>query len=224
MKHVSKTMTVASIILLVAFSACKKNNPEKDVGKSKFDINNPVGYFVYLKMANDDGTWIIPTIMEFMPGKTLKHYTAMASQTYSYEVIDGNVINLVGLNYRFVIEDGKITTEVARFKEVALLKAEETNQLAEKTFAGIYYKPDGSVLHPNFFYNFSGNENKVGAGLKTGTVIRTENYTSIGNIAAVAAIPGNEDKEFMVLVNGKLEVSYYQKNPYSEYYGSFSPQ
>jgi len=224
MKHLINTMTTALVVLLITFMSCKKNEVEKEKEKPKFDINNPVGYFIYLKMANDDGTWIVPTILEFRPGKTLKHYTARDSQTYAYEILDGNVINLVGLNYRFVIEDGKITTEVTRFKEVTLLKAEETNQLAGKTFAGIYYKPDGSVLHPNFFYNFSGNENKVGAGLKIGTVIRTENYTSIGNIAAVAAIAGNEDKEFMVLVNGKLEVSYYQKNPYSEYYGTFTKQ
>ena len=86
-------------------------------------------------------------------------------------------------------------------------------------------KSDKSVLHPNFFYSFSAIENKVGAGLNTGTVIRTENYISIGNIAAwvddVAGV-GNEDKEFMVLVNGKLEVGYHQKKPYMDYYGTFT--
>ena len=209
-----------SVILLISFASCKKDKVAKS---DEFDINNPVGYFIYLKLGNDDGTGIRPTIMEFRPGKTLKDYSAMGSRTYPYEVIDGNVINLVGLDdYRFVIEDGKITTEFVPFKEVALLKAEETNQLAGKTFAGIYYKRDGSVLHPNFFYNFSGNENKVGAGLNTGTVTRTENYTSIGNIAAMVDVAGTEDKEFMVLVNGKLEVGYYQDKPYSEYYGTFT--
>lgn len=218
---------MASVILLITFTSCKKNEVRKEEGKPKFDINNPIGYFIYLKLANDDGTWIIPTLMEFRPGKTLLHHTAMGSQIYPYEVIDEHIINLVGLNYRFVIEEGKVTTEVARFKEVALLKAEETNRLAGKTFAGSYYKPDKSVLHPNFFYSFSTSENKVGAGLNTGTVTRTENYISIGNIAAwvndIAGV-GNEDKEFMVLVNGKLEVSYYQKKPYQEYYGTFTQQ
>lgn len=225
MRHLINTKTMALVVLLITFMSCKKNEVKKEEDKPKFDINNPIGYFIYLKSANDNGTWVIPALMEFRPGKTLKYYSSKdKNQIYPYEVIDGNTINIVGFNYRFVIENDKISTEVTRFKEIALLKAEETNQLAGKTFTGTYHQPDKSVLHQNFFYSFSANENKLGAGFKPDVVMRTENYTVIGNIAAMVDVAGNDDAEFMVLVNGKLEVGYYQDKPYSEYYGIFTQQ
>ncbi|WP_448633955.1 hypothetical protein [Pedobacter panaciterrae] len=141
MKYLIKTMAMASVILLITFASCKKNEVRKEEEKPKFDINNPIGYFIYLKLANEDGTWIIPTLMEFRPGKRLLHHTAMGSQIYPYEVIDEHIISLVGLNYRFAIEEGKVTTEVARFKEVALLKAEETNLAGWKNLCRLLLQP-----------------------------------------------------------------------------------
>nr|WP_121272079.1 hypothetical protein [Pedobacter schmidteae] len=221
MKSLINNVMAVSMMILLTFASCKKNEVKKE--EAKFDINNPVGYFIYVRFSIN-GSWPSSWLFEFSPGKTLKFHEASAvnGQVYTYEVIDGNIISLKGLNYRFLIENGKITSE--NFEQVALVKASETNQLRGKTFAGTYYKPNHSVLHENFFYSFSSTENKVDAGFKVGTAVRTETYKTIGNIAAWADKDGTGDIEFLLLLDGKLEVNYYNKTIGTRYYGSFSPQ
>ncbi|WP_316814255.1 hypothetical protein [Pedobacter heparinus] len=221
-----KTAATYIFVLFVSLTACKKDNAQKEDENLKFDINNPVGYFIYVKYGNGTTVAYRSWLFEFQPGKTLKFYDSEGngSNTYTYEIIDGNIVGIKKMDFRFTIDDGKITSDDPYLKDLALIKASQTNQLAGKTFAGTYYDPRGAVLHKNFFYSFAAKDNKVGAGLNIGTVLRTENYSSIGNIAAWVDIAGNDDGEFMVLVNGKLEVSYYQKTPYALHSGSFSQQ
>lgn len=219
---------MASVVLLVTFSSCKKDNlAESD----KFDINSPVGYFIYVKQLADIGggdTQAVQRLFEFLPGKKLRIHEATSdgnnTRSIPYEVTDHNVLALADADLRFTIEKGQVSSNDPHLKTLALLKGADTNQLAGKTFAGTYYKPDKSVLHQNFYYSFSANGKKTDVGFKPDVVIRTENYSAIGNIAARVALVGNADLEFMVLVNGKLEVSYYQKNLDILYDGSFSQQ
>ncbi|MDR6781961.1 hypothetical protein ABIE26_001550 [Pedobacter africanus] len=44
MKNLTKNTIRTLILLMITVAACKKNNPQKEDGKSKFDINNPIGY------------------------------------------------------------------------------------------------------------------------------------------------------------------------------------
>lgn len=227
MKYLTTTTAAILAILLVTFAACKKDEVAKDA--DKFDINSPVGYFIYVKQqvqTNDSATGILQGLYEFLPEKKLRMHEAISdgnnSRLFSYEVVDGHVIALTDSDLKFVIENGQVTSNYTHFRMLALLKASETNQLAGKTFSGTYYKSDRSVLHQNFFYSFAGKDNKVDAGFSVGTALRTENYRSIGNIAARIAVVGNDDLEFMVLMNGKLEVSYYDKNLDALYHGSFA--
>jgi hypothetical protein len=103
--------------------------------------------------------------------------------------------------------NNSVTSNKERFKEIVVIKASGRNQLTGKTYAGTYYKSDRSVLHQNFLYSFASDGETVNAGFIPGTIERTERYTKIGNIAARAALD-NGDFEFMILVNGKLEVNY----------------
>jgi len=223
-----KKLIIISAILLISFTSCKK---DKVAQSDKFDINNPVGYFIYVKQqvqASDGGTGMLQGLFEFLPEKKIRRHEPTSdgnnSRLLPYEVVNGNVVSLTDSDLQFTIENGQVTSNYLHFKTLALLKGAETNQLAGKTFVGTYYKSDKNVLHQNFFYSFAGKDNKVGAGFTVGTASRTENYSTIGNIGARVAVVGNADLEFMVLVNGKLEVSYYEKNSDVLYYGSFNQQ
>lgn len=221
-----KKLGVLVMLLSLLLPSCKKEHVGKDADPNQFDINNPLGYFIYVKAVKDDGSSPKPMLFEFGIGKTFKLYGATpdgnGSTITAYEVTDGNVVALAGSDVRFVIDKDRITSNDPRFIELALIKAPEINQLTGKTFAGTYYKSDTSIHHSNFFYSFSGNGSEVGAGINIGTIVRTENYNSIGNLAAWVDVSRNNDVEFMVLVNGKLEVNYYQKKDNTRYYGSFT--
>ena len=229
MRDLKQIMAMVSAILLITFAACKKEKIAKNA--DKFDINNPVGYLIYVKQlvqTSDGDTTIIQGLFEFLPEKKLRRHEATSdghsSRMLPYEIVNGNTVALTDSDLQFIIDDEHVSSNYAHFKTLALIKAAETNQLTGKTFTGIYYRPDKSVLHPNFFYSFAGNDNKVDAGFRVGTTMRTENYSTIGNIAARVAVVGNDDLEFMVLLNGKLEVSYYDKNIDVLYNGSFTKQ
>lgn len=223
-----KQLPLALLILAITCSACKK---DKVAESDKFDINSPVGYFIYVTQLVDIGggdTQAVQRLFEFLPEKKIRIHEATSDgnngRSIAYDIVDNNVVALVDSDLQFTIENGKVSSNYPHFETLALLKASGTNQLAGKTFAGTYFKPDKSVLHQNFFYSFAAEGNKVGAGFTVGNALRTENYSSIGNIAARVAVVGNADLEFMVLVNGKLEASYYKKNIDAVYYGSFSQQ
>lgn len=228
-----KQLLLALLVIVSTLSSCKKNELNKEEDKPKFDINNPVGYFIYGKRSNDNGS-LTALLFEFGPAKTVWQYSATTQnngkQTYAYEVIDDHILVIkADIDYRFVIENDQVTNEQTpgpynKLSALALMKASESNLLAGKTFTGTYYKHGGIVLHQNFYYSFSASGGKVDVGFKPETIIRTENYSSIGNIAALIDVAGNNDVEFMVLINGKLETAYAQKTPSDRYYGDFSQQ
>lgn len=216
-------LSLTLLMLAITFSSCKKEVVKKEEEKPKFDINNPVGYFIYSKQTLS-GLWPSIWLLEFRPGKTLKLYEASPlrdGQIISYEVIDGNIVSLKGMNYRFLIENGEITSP--NFATVALIKAAETDLLSGKTFAGTYYTPEHKVYHEKFFYSFSDKEKKVNIGFNVGATVRTETYRTVGNIAAWVDKNGAGDIEFLLLLNGKLEVNYYD-NRGIRYYGTFNQQ
>ena len=69
MKYLRKTLTMASMILLINFTSCKK---DKVAESDKFDINNPVGYFIYVKQLVNIGggdTQAVQRLFEFLPEK-----------------------------------------------------------------------------------------------------------------------------------------------------------
>lgn len=211
------------MLLSLLFAACKKDDKPKDADTVKFDINNPVGYYIYVRYEDTNREEINPMLFKFNSGKTVTLYQAGGNgHTLPYEIIDGNTIYLGDIS--FTVSDGKITKTNAEFKDLTLIKAPETNQLAGKTFAGTYFKYDGSAWNQNYFYSFASGENKVNAGINIGSVQRTENYSSIGNIAAWVNNADEDYHELMVLVNGKLEVGYFSVEPRGWYYGSFTKQ
>jgi major membrane immunogen (membrane-anchored lipoprotein) len=217
-----KKITTLIVLFCLIFTACKKKDNPTDVDIEKFDINNPAGYYIYVKYVDANREEANPLLFKFNAGKTMTFYKAGRNgDTLSYDIIDGNTIYLGDIS--FTIDNGKITRSNAEFTDFALIKDPETNQLAGKTFTGTYYKFDGSAWHQNYFYSFSGNENKVSAGINAGSVQRTENYIAIGNIAAWVDTP-EDYRELMVLVNGKLEVGHFSLDPRGWYHGSFTKQ
>jgi len=212
---------------MTALTSCSKDDdlqPEPE--EETFDIHNPEGYFLYVKDAFSDGSGPIIWLYEFMPGQILRRHSVSTYYDYPYAVIDGNTMASEE-DINFVFEGDSISSDHANFQEIVLIKSQANNQLAGKTFSGTYYKSDKSVLHQNFFYSFAADRYSVDAGFDPGTTERTESYTSIGNFAARAELD-NGDKEFMVLVNNKLEVNYrVNTNSYSlwpDYHGTFTQQ
>ncbi|MFB2119864.1 hypothetical protein [Parapedobacter sp. 2B3] len=213
---------IALFILLgtAALTSCSKDN--SPLLEGAFDINSPEGYFLCVKASGDNGFDRRILLYEFEPGKMVKFYHAYGDDILPYTLVDDNTI-VVGDN-RFVFDGNLITSNREDFKEMILIEAPESNQLAGKTYAGTYHSGDGSVLHQNFFYRFASGGNTVDAGFKVGTAaVRTESYTPIGNFAALVYLDGTSDNEFMVLVNGKLEVNYKSGGP-QLHYGTFAQQ
>ncbi len=219
---ISTSGLIALLILLgtIAPTACSKDAAPRPEGT--FDINNPEGYFLCVKASGDNGFYRRILLYEFAPGKMVKFYHAYGDDILPYTLVDDNTI-AVGDN-RFVFDGNLITSNREDFKEMILIKAPESNQLAGKTYAGTYHRGDGSVLHQNFFYRFASGGNTVDAGFNVGTAAaRTESYTLIGNFATLVDLDGTSDNEFMVLVNGKLEVNYKSGGPHL-HYGTFAQQ
>jgi len=219
----TKLLTSGLLILLllgmIMSSSCSKDSdPIVEKPEESFDINNPEGYFLYFK-----GGGLFNSLYEFLPGKKVKTHGLSSSDISQYTVAD-NYIDIEGGigSVRFVFEGDSVSSPDPYYGHASLIKPSERNQLAGKAFTGAYYKIDMSVLHPNFFYSFAMDRNTVDVGFNLGSIVRTEDYTPIGNFAARIDL-GNGDKEFIVLINGKLEVNYRTADR-EVYYGTLAQQ
>jgi len=218
MKTTRLTVSLLALLMLgiTALTSCSKDDDMRP--QVTFDINNPEGYFLYYK-----GGGLLNGLYEFLPAKKIRTHSTGSSNILQYTVVDNNIDIEGGIGtIRFVIEGDSVWNPDPYYTAIALIRPPESNQLAGKTFAGTYYNTDMSVLHPNFFYGFAAGGNTVDAGFTVGTTLRTEDYTSIGSVAARAELE-NGDIEFMVLVNGKLEVNYRTSNR-AFHYGTFARQ
>jgi len=223
-KLISLSLLAFVMFCTAAFTSCSKDDdmlPEPE--EETFDIHNPEGYFLYVKQSRADGSRSSSLLFEFMPGeKKLRVISVFATyRTFEYTVIDKSMIELSN-GYRFIFEGNSVSSSEVTYREIVLIKASESDQLIGKTFSGTYYKSDKSVLHQNFFYRFASGR-LVHAGFNPAATERIESYTAIGNFAARVEL-GNYDTELMVLVNGKLEVTYYAAAAANSYYGTFTQQ
>lgn len=212
MKNLRNMLKILPLLLLVVLAGCKKDNPKPEM----FDITN----YVIAGRVSFGYPYII-TIASGNRAKLTSYGVSDGIYTYTDGVLNFN-FNDGEVVCSFTIENGGIKkyTGPALINTYNLIKVPETNLLEGKAFSGSYYRFDNTVLHQNFFYSFSGN--KVDVGYSVGTAVRTENYTSIGNIASLVDLENSN--ELMILINGKLEVGYSQSNPRAEYVGSFKQQ
>lgn len=220
MKSIQK-MSILVLLFAMLFTSCTKDNENKEPENQKFDINNPAGYLIYTKVLSGQ------RLFEFMPDKKIKEYYVTAdgfgTRTYPYEV-KGDTITLTGTTTWLAIESEKVTSNNTGYQKLALIKSPETNQLAGKTFMGTFYRPNSSILYDKYHYSFATTEKKVEVGFDVGTIERTENYSSIGNIAAWVDATSKGYVELLVLVDGKLEVRHFNAPEVQTYYGSFTQQ
>ncbi len=210
----------ASILLL----SCKKDKNKVD--EPQFDVNNPVGYVVAGKFnfTTQSGPVEIPVVFEFLANQKMRYGLIDGAGTLDY-VLSEDTFLFSGL--KLLIKNNKVAYFNYSGLEFPnptfnLLKKPATNLLLGKTYTGTYYNQDQSVLHPQFFYGFKTSENKVDAGYTVGTTVRTEDYTSIANIAAL--VEGNGYREFMFLNEGKLEVMYLTTGTGQIHFGTFDSQ
>lgn len=209
-----KFLCIAKFILLFSFclsiSSCKK-----DRISSSFDINNPKGYAIIMTRNLN---YPVPIIAIFNDGDKL---TFAGYETYgnsSFKVSNNEMIlDDDGEELRFTLQNDKIISHSNSLKTAVLIKVPDENQLLGKTFAGSYYNINGSVLHPKFFYSFDSFTNKVNVGYELGNTIRTENYTSFGNVAAFIQHNG---VEFIIKMPDGSVISNY-RNVNSTSYGIF---
>ena len=209
-----KTQLLLMILInCLLFISCKKENnigdPNDPNDTSHFDLQNPEGYLIYLKNANSDGTHHGSLLMEFKPGKKMWYYDigkAPNPSIYSYEIIDDNTISINNIN--FVFQEGKlISVGSTAYIAYSLLKKPSKNLLSRKSFQGTYYQNNGNGYFPKYFYSYDLSENKVHAGVNPAAQGNTYNYVPLCGIAAYAQYNNSTYKEFMVLINGKLETN-----------------
>lgn len=217
-----KTTSITIIVLCFLLGACKKDNIDAEADNNGFDIHNPVGYYVYVRSRAAD------QITAFKPGSILVHHWFKTSPLDKpYQIVDGNMIEASFMKIGF--QNGKLVSyqhNGFEYGDIHLIKQPGTNQLAGRTFAGKLYRTGDIVVHQNFFYSFDKEELKVGVGTINGQVQRTEPYQLTGNFAASKTTPNftenqKTDVEWMVFLNGKIEVSYYDAYANAIYYGTF---
>ena len=183
----------------------------------KFDINIFTGYTLFGKNAEGQiALYNINAVFEqllVMNGIVFMPYIIFTAEN-RFEINSPE-------RPKFIVDGKTVHSDLKGFEELALIKNPIYNQLEGKTFIGTYYKANGDVLHPNFFYTFTNYQ--VSAGLKLGTVIRTKNYIAVNSIVCYNLL-ANGDIETMALINGKLEVNYYDKANQALYHGSFTQQ
>lgn len=220
-------LTTTIICMLLATGmliSCKKD--AETVPKEKGIIEDPANYVVYIRLQSPSGSAYYDELYDFSPDNKMYTYTPEIPQgairNYSR---DGNILKIEGTMVE--ITQDKVTNEGGwDIKDFAILKKQSSNQLAGKVYTGVYYKNDGSVLHPSFFYQFHPSSTTKKAGLVFPTVAREDTYILIGGVAALGKnIPGYPgDAELLVLVNEKLYVNYYDSTNDKMYSGIFSKQ
>lgn len=194
-----------------------------------FDISNIQEYFIYSKFQ-DDGSYIYKVLLDFQPDNKFIWQNVSVRSTGPYTLRDDNttITTENGGGPTLTIDNGKIigiTQSTRTFSDFTFIhKPSTTPSLVGKTFVGSYLRSNGTILHQNFFYRFKAN-NQVEVGANAGTsTTRTETYTPIGNIGAwVQSVSGtNGHRELLLLINGKLEVSYLEASPFMLHHGSFA--
>lgn len=193
---------ITLILICISFVSCKK-----DRITTSFDINNPKGYAIVMTMNRD---YPEPLIAVFSSENKLT-YASISTYGNSTFKVEGNelVLNDDGEELRFTLKNDKITAHSNRLKTAVLIKVPDENQLLGKTFTGTYYNTNGSVLHQNFFYTFGSFNNEANVGYTIGNVVRTENYTPFGNVAAFIRHNGIE---FIIKMPDGSIVSNYRNN------------
>lgn len=178
MNAIKNILKLSSLLLILALASCKKNDPQPE----EFDITK---HIIAGKVS-----FGYPYIITIEPGNKAK-LTSYSISDGTYTFVDG----VLNFNFNdgevicsFTIQNGGVKkyTGPALINTYNLIKVPETNQLAGHVYAGTYYRLDNTVLHQNFYYIFSAN--KVDVGYSVGNAVRTENYTLIGNIAALVDI------------------------------------
>ncbi|RYY58043.1 MAG: hypothetical protein EOO09_00285 [Chitinophagaceae bacterium] len=210
MKTFLRISTLA-LAATVIFSSCKKEDSDRS-----FSSANPQGYvisgtfrheFIYKGMDQ-------PIVIKFLGDNKVEWHTVKNTWTREYRMINDTFYFDRNDLESFAIKDGKVTWFVnatdIRGWDLSLQKEPGKNELEGKTFTGVYYKPNGTVLHASFFYNFIAG-NKSEAGYTEGTVVRTDAYTSIANLAS-RSNPAAGQTEFTMLFNSKLYAYYETSN------------
>lgn len=221
---------------LIAFSCSKEGNSEvqePDPQEVDFDINNPIGF--YAAIQSNENVLASPYLYRFLPDNMIQPiYIDGYGEEVSYQISGNNTVVIPGRDVSFTIENNEIKeVSINGIDDVEgrffLIKNPENNVLKGNTYTGIYFKENGDVLHPNFFYSFHEDFQEVDAGLEVGTTLRTENYQTIGNFGALTSFESTDangeityDNEMMIWVEDRLEVNYLTTDVLSNIKGQFN--
>lgn len=219
-----KLMTIWMLSLVAGLTSCKDESEKTLTG---FNINEPVGYFIYAKYNISGSGNPVKTLLEFKADNKLRLYTTELPINQvvlvPYEIVDDYTIKVDRKSDKlFMFSKDSITSTIPSYTHLKLLKQSGKNELSGKTFTGSYYKANNQVLHPSFFYRFG--ENEISAGFKTDNVVRKTNYTTIGGIAAISGVPGTQDVELVTLVNQKLETDYWSASNNTHQHAALTEQ
>ena len=197
-------------MLLFSVFSCKKNRTEPS-----FNINNPKGYAI---IYSHHTAYPVPIIAVFNEANKVSYGSISTYGNSTFRVNNNDLIlDDDGIDLIFKIQNDKIISHSDNIKSAVLIKIPEEDQLLGRTYTGVYYNTNGTILHPKFFYNFSSFGNKVDVGYDVGNTVRTETYTPMGNIAAFIQRNG---VEFIIkMPDGSVISNYKDKNGSS--YGIF---
>jgi hypothetical protein len=208
--------------IIAVLSGCKK---DKDDPNSGFDINNPGGYAIFWKTkvtGQAANPYFIMGLLELKNDHLAQYYDIEGNYSLEYTVDGDKIVTSVGT---FTIENGNVSdASVSGVADKQLIKLPATSAIVNNRYSGKYYKSNGDVLHNYFFYSFTSGT-ALAAGVTPGTPSRTGTYSPVANIGAYSNVEGTDgDKEFMILVNGKLEANYSSESQVAIYSGDFGKE
>ena len=204
--HIMKaSKTIAMLVLLVSFMACKKDNSALEETKEPFDIRQ----YVLLRTSTDNSNWIIDVSL-----------TSFDAQSKSIVFNEGGRIPDNGFTYSYadgvlkLLYDGRVNTELKIENNTIaskttngitasyqLIKIPTENQLNGNTYNGAW-KSKGSLISYVASVKFTDTHfSEASINLP----VPNKPYELFKNIAAYHYDATNKIKTLWIFTNGKLE-------------------
>jgi|GEM_PF-2422041 len=209
------------LIAIILFAACKKDKPISDIDITKYCI---AGKY-------EKNGVLIPFLFTFSDNAKVNLYADFGGEetksTYIYT--NGELKITHGLSYTFKISnaDEKIiglTSEDKSIETYSLVKLPIGNQLNLNTYEGTFKPIIAGAFQYTASLKFNNNSNIYTESIAGNKIDRY--YTPINGIAGYSA--NGNIKSFFVLIDGKLEISYFiskwqfENNKDTRLYGSFN--
>lgn len=222
------------LALLLLISSCKKEE-DNPTPSTDFDINNPVGYCIFLKSNLKETTngntlyYNEFALYEFLADNQIRVRKTAGGIVHTYEITNQNQITIQ--NVRFTFYANNVVDVVhtpfpnsnymVEGATAELIQIPDTNQLAGKTFEGTLHNGTNGTMFGSYSYRFD--ETNFYGGPDINNPDFSFPYEVVLNIALFNM--DIDHQEYLVLNNnGQLEVEGNTFSPFEYFKGTFTEQ